>query len=72
MALLNDIIRPSYVRLLHKNGRFAGNFDVQRGVIQFVDRAGTIEYDLVALTEQAQQQQEQVTQRTEMARHLPD
>lgn len=55
MALLSDIIKPKYVRLLHKNGRFAGNFDIQRGVIQFVDRAGTIEYDLVALTEQAQQ-----------------
>lgn len=51
---LNDIIKPKYVRLLHRNGRFAADYDAQRGVIRFVDRAGTIEYDLVALAMQAQ------------------
>lgn len=52
---LHDIIKPTYVRLLHKNGRFAANFDYQRGIVQFVDRGGTIEYDLVALAEQVRQ-----------------
>lgn len=60
---LRDIIEPRFTRLLHKNGRFAGNFDYKRGVIQFVDRAGTIEYDLVALTEEMQRkEQEQAVQ----------
>ena len=54
---LHDIIKPKYVRLLHKNGRFAANFDVERGIVQFVDRGGTIEYDLVSLIEQAQPSQ---------------
>lgn len=59
---LHDIIKPTYVRLLHKNGRFAANFDYQRGIVQFVDRGGTIEYDLVALAEQVRQHEPVETQ----------
>lgn len=49
------MVRPKWVRLLHKNGQFAGEFDVMRGIIRFVSRGGTIEYDLAARMAEAQQ-----------------
>lgn len=50
------MVRPQWVRLLHKNGQFAGEFDVIRGIIRFVSRGGTIEYDLAARMAEAQQE----------------
>lgn len=42
------MVQPQWVRLLHKNGKFAGELN-GRGVIRFVDRGGTVEYDLPTL-----------------------
>lgn len=44
-----------WVRLLHQNGKFAGEFDAKRGVIRFVDRGGTITYDLAAEMDKVRQ-----------------
>lgn len=46
---------PIWERYLHKNGKFAFEFDATRGVIRCVDRGGTIEYDLAARMAEAQQ-----------------
>lgn len=50
-----NMVQPKWVRLLHKNGKFAAEFDETRGVVRFVDRGGTIEYDLAARMAEAQQ-----------------
>ena len=42
------MVRPQWVRLKHKNGNFAAEFDPIGGVIRFVDRGGTVEYNLAA------------------------
>lgn len=58
MATLRDIIKPESVRLTHKRGGFAAEYDWQRGIIRFVDRSGTIDYDLVKIAEEMRQAQE--------------
>ena len=40
------LVRPQWVRLKHKNGNFAAEFNPTNGVIRFVDRGGTVEYNL--------------------------
>jgi hypothetical protein len=56
MAALNDMIKPTIIRLAHKDGSFAAEYDWQRGIIRFVQRRGTVDYDLVALAEDMQKQ----------------
>jgi hypothetical protein len=51
VAALNDMIKPTIVRLQHKGGAFAAEYDWQRGIIRFVDRGGTVDYDLVQIAE---------------------
>lgn len=58
MATLRDIIKSNSIRLTHKKGGFAAEYDWQRGIIRFVDRSGTIDYDLVKIAEEMQQAQE--------------
>lgn len=44
-----------WMRLTHKDGSFAGEFNVYTGVIRFVNRGGTVEYCLAARMYEAQQ-----------------
>ena len=50
------MVQPKWVRLVHKNGKFAGSYDVARDVVMFVDRGGTITYDLATIRNQAAQE----------------
>lgn len=60
MAALHDIIRPKWIRLEKMDGHLGGLYDPQRGIIRFISRAGTQEYDLVALAQDEQRKQEAV------------
>ena len=61
MTALHDMIRPRWTRLLKHDGHLGGLYDPQRGIIRFVSRNGTVDYDLVALAEEEQRKQ-QVTE----------
>lgn len=37
---------PQWHRLTHANGGYAGSYDWQRNIIMFVNRGGTVYYDL--------------------------
>ena len=50
------MVQPKWVRLVHKNGKFAGSYDAARDIIMFVDRQGTVTYDLATLREQVGQE----------------
>ncbi len=41
------------------DGHLGGLYDPQRGIIRFVSRAGTVDYDLVALAEDAERNEQQ-------------
>lgn len=58
---LNAIIKTRWVRLTKSDKHLGGLYDPLRGVIRFVSRDGTVDYDLVALAEDALKE-EQVEQ----------
>lgn len=51
MSALHDMIKPKWIRLLKHDGHLGGIYDPQRGIIRFVSRDGTVDYDLAALAE---------------------
>lgn len=53
MPVLNDIIKTKWIRLIKSDKHLGGLFDPRRGIIRFVSRDGTVDYDLVALAEEA-------------------
>ena len=55
---LHDTIRPKWIRLLKHDGHLGGIYDPQRGIIRFVSRDGTVEYDLVALAQDEEQKKQ--------------
>lgn len=58
---LHDKIKPTWKRLLKHDGHLGGLYDPTRGIIRFVSRDGTVEYDLVALAQDEERKQEVVT-----------
>lgn len=56
---LNAIIRPKWVRLTKHDKHLGGLYDPLRGIIRFVSRDGTVDYDLVALAEEALKEEQQ-------------
>jgi hypothetical protein len=57
----NEVIRldlqrhGQWMRLTHKDGSFAGEFNPFTGIIRFVNRGGTAEYGLAARMLEAQE-----------------
>lgn len=58
MTALHDKIRPKWIRLLKGDRHLGGLYDPQRGIIRFIGNGGTVDYDLVAMAEEAQRQAE--------------
>ena len=42
---MNEVEALTWERLLHKNGKFAAEVNWEHGLIRFVDRGGTVEYN---------------------------
>lgn len=55
---LHDTIKPKWIRLLKPDGGLGGLYDPTRGIIRFISRGGTADVDLVALSEEAQRQEQ--------------
>jgi hypothetical protein len=53
MTALHDKIKMQPIRLLKSDGNLGGIYDPLRGIIRFISRGGTVDYDLVALAEEA-------------------
>lgn len=56
---LHDTIKPKWIRLEKMDGHLGGLYDPTRGIIRFISRSGTQDYDLVALAEDEQRKMEQ-------------
>lgn len=58
MSRLHDTIRPQFIRLSKPDGHLGALYDVRRGVLRLIGRNGqTVDYDLVALSAEAAQQE---------------
>lgn len=63
MTTLNAIIKPEWIRLLKHDGHLGGVYDPGRGIIRFISRDGTVDIDLVALSEEHRRKMEQQVER---------
>ena len=59
---LHDKIQTSWKRLLKSDGNLGCLYDAQRGVVRFISRGGTVDYDLVAMSQDEERKQEQAIQ----------
>lgn len=54
---LHDTIRPKWIRLKKGDGHLGGLYDPTRGIIRFIGNGGTVDYDLVALSQDEEKKQ---------------
>jgi hypothetical protein len=58
------MIKPKWIRLMKHDRHLGGLYDPQRGIIRFVSRDGTVDYDLVALAQDEVQTQIELPTKT--------